>query len=419
VSPTAPGLNNASGDPGSGARAGVGGRLAWFHCFAGVAGDMVLGALVDAGADPDGVRAVLDRLELPGWTLRVEQVERAGLVATRVVVEVEEQPVARPYRDLADLLERASLPEPVARRSARALGALAAAEAAVHRIPVEEVHLHELGGHDTLVDIVGSAAALAALGVDQVACSPVAVGTGTVSAAHGQLPHPTPAVLSLLAGVPVVGRDTGVELTTPTGAALVATWSDRFGPLPAVVVRRSGYGAGAADLGELPNCVQVVIGDPLVPRPAADEGTVEPMVLVETTVDDVTGEHLATALDRLRRAGAVDAWVAPVVMARGRPGHVVSALVRPELVSQVRVELARETGSLGARLSATDRWAAPRTVAVVDVAGQSVRVKVGPYRVKAEHRDVVAAADRLGWPTPRVAAAAEDAWRAATEAADR
>jgi len=394
------------------------GRSCWFHCFAGVAGDMVLGALLDAGAPLDEVTSILDRLGLPGWSLRAEPVERAGLAATRAVVDVEDQPARRTFRDLAALVDRANLPDPVVRRSSAALRALAEAEAKVHRVPVDDVHLHELGGHDTLIDVVGSAAALYLLGVTTVTCSPVAVGTGTVASAHGRLPNPAPAVVALLAGAPVVGHVTPVELTTPTGAALMATWAASFGPLPPLSVDASGFGAGSADLGDLPNCVQVVLGAPVDSAGRHDGGALEPIMVLETTVDDVTGESLARAVARLLQVGALDAWVTPAVMKHGRPGHVVAALARPAAVHQVRTELARETGSLGVRVLHAQRWVADRHVDRVEVAGQPVRVKVGPYRVKAEHRDVVAAAERLGWPAHQVAVAAEDAWRQSRRSPD-
>lgn len=408
---------------------------------------MVLGALVDAGADVDGVREVLAGLALPGWELAVAAVTRAGIGATKVTVEVDEAGGAesRPFAELERLVATASLPERVAQRSLAALRALAAAESRVHRVPLAEVHLHELGGHDTLVDVVGSAAALELLGVDEVTASPISVGMGTLRGAHGPLPNPGPAVVQLLHGAVARGRDTPVELTTPTGAALMATWATAFGPLPALQLCATGFGAGASDPAEFANCLQVVIGDrvpgpepaagpvlsgpvlsgpvplgpvPLgpvpsgsVPEGAAFPGSVRDMVVVETTVDDVTGEVLAHALDVMLRAGAADAWITPVVMKRGRPGHVVQALVAPGEADRVLRVMVEETGTLGVRLVPVRRWAAQRTFATVDVAGRPVRIKVGPGRVKAEHRDTVAAASVLGLPAREVAAAAEAAWR--------
>lgn len=382
------------------------GRTAWFHCFAGVAGDMALAALLDAGAPLDDVRDLLDRLGLEGWSLRTEAAVRNGVGATRVMVEVAPDQPPRRFAELAGLVEGAGLPERVAGRSLAVLRALAEAEAAVHRQPVDEVHLHELGGHDTLVDVVGAVAALELLGVDRVTASPVAVGTGTVTGAHGVLPNPPPAVVSLLRGVPVAGVDTPVELTTPTGAALLATLADGFGPLPPMVVVAAGFGAGTAELPGLPNCLQVVLGEAVAEVPGG-----RPLELVETTVDDVTGEVLAHTLAALLEAGALDAWITPVVMKRGRPGHVVTALADPAVVAAVHQTLQRETGTLGVRTTPVRRWAAPRRVEQVDVQGHAVGVKVGPASVKAEHVDAARAARALGMPVRDVARVAEAAWR--------
>ncbi len=429
-------------------------RVAWFHCFSGVAGDMVLGALVDAGADVAAVRDIVAGLRLPGWDLRVEPATRGGIGATRVVVDVPgDDPTPRPFADLARLVEEASLPDRVAERALAALRALAAAESRVHRVPIGEVHLHELGGHDTLVDVVGSAAALEILGVDEIVVSPIAVGTGTLRGAHGPLPNPSPAVVELLRNAPVVGRDTAIELTTPTGAALMATWSTGFGPMPAMRISAAGFGAGTADLPGVANCVQVVIGDrsqlaaalagPMAPadeaagagaatrrRPGVPAGLTapgdgrarepddepgQPVVLLETTVDDATGETLAYTVDVLLQTGALDAWITPVVMKRGRPGHVVSALAEPRSVPELRRVLHRETGTLGVRAARLERWPAERTVDVVEVSGHRVRLKVSAGRVKAEHRDAASAARALDLPVREVAFAAESAWRRAND----
>lgn len=398
------------------ARPSAGGRLAWFHCFNGVAGDMVLGALVDAGADIDVVRSTLQQLGLPGWTLRVDPVVRGGIGATRAVVAVSGADTAsRPYAELDALVRRADLPAPVAARSLGVLRALASAEAAVHRVPLAEVHLHELGGHDTVVDIVGSAAALHVLGIEDVVVSAIAVGTGTVHGAHGLLPNPAPAVVRLLHELPVVGIDTPLELTTPTGAALMATWASRSGPLPAMTVTASGFGAGSADPPGLTNCVQVVIGAPAglgagQHGPDLLDPPLEQVAVLETTVDDVTGEILGHCVAALIGAGALDAWVTPVTMKHGRPGHVITALASPASAGALRAILRRETGTLGVRGHWVQRWASPRRVDHVTVAGHQVAIKVGPHRAKAEHADVVRVARAAGLPARHVALAAETAW---------
>jgi len=379
--------------------------VAWFHCFAGIAGDMALGSLLDAGADLAEVEAVLHRLPLSGWKLRVEPVLRAGIAATRAVVDVVDDVVVRTYMHIVALIEEARLPDRVARRALAAFAALAEVEGALHRRPPELVHFHEVGSHDTIIDIVGTAAALEVLEVDEVASSAVATGTGTVRTAHGLLPNPSPAVVRLLRGVPTWGRDLQVELTTPTGAAILAGMATGFGPLPAMEVRATGFGAGSRDIDGLPNCTQVVVGTAAVPTAAG-----QPLVRLDANVDDATGETLAHAVEELLHAGAADAWLTPVVMKKGRPGYVVSALADPALVDSVSRVLLRETGSLGVRSSAVERWAARRAVEEVEIDGVSVRVKVSAGRVKVEQADAARVANRTGRPLREVLVRAESAW---------
>ena len=384
-------------------------KMAWFHCFAGIAGDMALGALVDAGADLDEVRAILARLAVPGWTVTAEETMRGGISATRIAVGVEPSTVTRTYPDVVALLDQAVLPERVRHRASATFAAIATVEGRLHRRPVEQVHFHELGGVDAIVDIVGVAAALEVLGVDVVAASPVATGLGMVRAGHGLLPNPAPAVVELLAGAPTRGLDVAVELTTPTGAGLLAALVEAWGPMPAMTLDANGFGAGSADLEDLPNLTQVVLGTATDPIRAA-----VPVVVLETNVDDVSGETLAHALAVLLDAGAHDAWVTPIVMKKGRPAHLVSALVDSVDAGRLAEVLAWETGTFGVRSTAMSRWVAPRFIDEVDVAGMAVRVKVMDRpggRVKVEHDDAAAVARRVGLAVFEVVSRAEEAWR--------
>ncbi|MDP8954699.1 MAG: nickel pincer cofactor biosynthesis protein LarC [Actinomycetota bacterium] len=383
--------------------------VAWFHCFAGIAGDMALGSLVDAGADLDEIRAIVARLPVPGWTVTAEETMRGGLTATRIVVAVEPSTVTRTYAHIDALLDEAVLPERVRHRASATFAAIAAVEARLHRRTLEQVHFHELGSVDAIVDIVGVAAALEVLGVDAVTASPVATGLGMVRSRHGLLPNPAPAVVELLAGAPTRGLDIPVELTTPTGAGLLAALAESWGPMPAMTLTSSGFGAGTADLDDLPNLTQVVLGVAPAPAPAG-----RPVVVLETNVDDVTGETLAHALAVLLEAGALDAWVSPIVMKKGRPAHLVSALVDPLDSRRLAEVLARETGTFGVRATSTERWPSPRAVEEVEVAGFTLRVKVmdGPGgRAKVEHDDAVIAARGLALPVFEVVSRAEEAWR--------
>jgi hypothetical protein len=415
----------------------TGGRhLAWFHCFAGIAGDMVLGSLLDAGADLAEVLSLLERLPLGGWALEVEPVLRGGIAASHAVVTVRDNVVVRTHAHIVGLVEEARLPDRVARRALATFAALADVEATLHRRPIDQVHFHEVGGHDTIVDVVGTAAALEVLGIDEVRASPVATGLGMVRSAHGLLPNPAPAVVALLEGLPTWGRNIPVELTTPTGAALLAALSSGFGPMPPMRVTGQGFGAGTAELEELPNCTQVVTGvrvdrvsgadlaapvggpdrsDPDVGNGArsgdADADAGQPVAVLEANVDDATGEQLAHAVGALLEAGAHDAWLAPVIMKKGRPGTVVHVLCDPAMVAELRRILRESTGTLGVRVTTGERWPAARTIESVWIDGQLIRIKVSAGRVKAEHDDVALAARRTGQTLREVAFRAEALWR--------
>lgn len=384
--------------------------FAWFHCFNGIAGDMAFGALVDAGADIDEVLTIVRRIPVAGWDVECEPVLRGGLAATKLHVRAREDGIVRTAGHIVGLVEEARLPVRVRDRTLAVFGALAEAEGRLHRRPPTQVHFHEVGGIDAIVDVVGTSAALEVLDVDEVYSSPVAVGTGVVRAAHGLLPNPAPAVTELLRGAPTHGRDSNLELTTPTGAALLAGMAVGFGPLPPMLVRAVGYGAGSRDVPDVPNVTQVVLGDELVARGRGHLGEGQAMVVLEVNVDDATGEVLAHAVAAALDAGAADAWVVPALMKKGRPGHVVAALVDSALAGSVATRLTEETGSIGVRGRAVERWASPRATDSVDVSGASVRVKVSPGRVKAEFDDAARVARLYGLPLREVQRRAEHAW---------
>jgi pyridinium-3,5-bisthiocarboxylic acid mononucleotide nickel chelatase len=379
---------------------------AWFHCFAGISGDMALGACLDAGAPVEEVRAVLERLPVRGWGLDTEPVLRGGIAATRAVVSGEEQRVARTYAHIAGLLEEARLPERVRERAGRVFRMLAEAEGRLHRRPPEQVHFHEVGSLDAIVDVVGTCAALEVLDVDEVRSSAVTVGTGMVRSAHGLLPNPVPAVVELLREAAVHGVDLNVELTTPTGAALLAGLCSGFGPMPPLRLSASGFGAGMRELAAFPNALQVAVGTALDP---AESGSAEPLTLLEANLDDVSGEVVAHAIDALLGAGALDAWTTAVIMKKGRPGVVLSALCHPPDSLRLRDVLAAESGTLGVRATPVGRWAFPRRVEEVEVEGLPVRVKRSTRRVKVEYEDAARVARRTGLPVREVIARAEAA----------
>jgi len=383
--------------------------LAWFHCFAGIAGDMALGSLIDAGADVDVVMELLGRLPVGGWSVEVEPVLRGGVKATHAVVTAKDDTVVRTHAHIAAMIEEARLPDRVRDRALGTFAALAAVEGDIHQRHPSQVHFHEVGGIDAIVDIVGTCAALETLGVDEVHASPVATGIGMVRSAHGMLPNPAPAVVALLTGAPTYGRDLPVELTTPTGAALLATLAVGWGPMPPMTITATGFGAGTRDIAGMPNATQVVLGTAVSASVAQRPG--QPVVLLEANVDDATGEVLAHAVAALLDAGAHDAWVTPILMKKGRPAYTVSALADPALSEQVARTLVAETGTLGVRGQTIERWPESRTEQAVDVNGLPVRVKVSPGRVKVEHDDAARVARRTGTPLRQVISLAEEAAR--------
>lgn len=381
-------------------------RVAWWHCFSGIAGDMAMGALVDAGAELDLLERELAGLPVGGWALDAQSVLRGGVAATRVEVRVAESSLVRTHAHIVGLITEARLPERARRRALDCFAALAEVEGRLHRKPPSQVHFHEVGGLDAIIDVLGTCLALEILGVDRVASSPVAQGMGMVRAAHGLLPNPSPAVVELLRRAPTYGTDQPFELTTPTGAALLAATVEEWGPLPAMAIETSGFGAGTRELDGTPNVVQVVVGQAAPAQAAPDGG--QPVELVEANVDDVTGEVLAATVAALVAGGALDAWITPIVAKKGRPAHVISFLCDPVRGAQLRDIVVAETGTLGVRSLPLRRWVSPRRVDQVLVDGYPVRVKRSAGRIKAEHDDAARVAAATGRPVREVARLAEE-----------
>ncbi|UDY37720.1 nickel pincer cofactor biosynthesis protein LarC [Dermatobacter hominis] len=390
----------------------------WVNPAVGVAGDMLLAALLDAGADPEAVRATVAELPVPGWSLDAGPTTRRGLTATSVVVTAPDGVHHRSWSTIDAMLAAADLPGPVRDGARATFERLARAEAHVHGIDVDEVHFHEVGAIDAIVDVVGTWAALHDLGDPRVTSAPVGLGIGTVRMAHGTVPVPAPATLELLEGHPtapltVDGRPVERETATPTGVALLTTMAAAWGPLPAGTIRGVGRGAGTWDPAGHANVVTVVRYEP-ADEAGADRwpaASVE-AVVVETNVDDVTPEVLGHVISLALELGADDAWVLPVTMKKSRPGHQVRVLCRPALVPAVRRLLATETGTLGLREWAVTKHELERRTTKVLVDGHTVGIKVGPYGAKPEHDDVAAAARALDRPLRDVADEALAAFRA-------
>ena len=370
--------------------------------YTGLAGDMFLAALLDAGAPLEDVRAAVRSTGLTGWSLHFDTIVDHGLRAGRVRVEVTDTAHERAAAELIDLAGRAS-PAPVAVAAVAVLRALAETEAGLHGVAVADVHLHELGGHDTVVDIVGVCAALHHLGVsDLYVAAPLPMGRGTVHSRHGVLPLPAPATAALLSGALTVGSDLVGETVTPTAAALLKALGARWDTAPAMRLEATGYGAGTRRLADRPNAVAVRLGRPVGDDTRGTQLRAETLTELQTTIDDVSGEVIGHVLERALAAGALDAWVAPVLMKKSRPGQVLHVLAHPADADRLRTLVLAETGSLGIRSYPVVRHAAPRSVRRVIVDGHAVRVKIGPYGAKPEHEDVVVAADALGVPIREV-----------------
>jgi uncharacterized protein (TIGR00299 family) protein len=382
-------------------------RVAYVDCVGGAAGDMLLAALIDAGAGAERMAEHVRALGVDGLDLAVGRAVRHGISARRVeVVMPHSEHVHRHLADMRELIDAAALPERAARRAHETFRLLAEAEARMHDSEPELVHFHEVGGLDALADVCGVALALEELGIDRVECSPIPCSRGFVQTSHGRLPLPAPATLELLRGAPLVSLEHGVELVTPTAAALFAATVERYGSIPAMVLESVGYGAGTRDTPQVPNIVRVLVGE--LSEPAGTGGEV---MLIETNLDDTPGQLVPDAAARAFAAGALDVWTTPVQMKKGRPGVVLSALARPDDARAVAEAIVRETTALGVRMSRHQRLELERRFRDVTVEGHSVRVKLGlldgeVVNLAPEHDDCARAAAALGRPVKSVWAAA-------------
>ena len=386
--------------------------IAYVDCSSGVSGDKLLGALVDAGFDPGRLREALAALGFGQVAVETPARVSHGISGTGVTVTEPGAP-RRHWAELRGLLEASRVAEPARDGALKALGLLAEAEARVHGIPADRVHFHEIGAADTIADILGVALALADLEIAELVASPVALGGGTVTTEHGELPVPAPATALLLEGLTVnPGAPGDGELTTPTGAALLQAFATGTGAMPPMTLRRVGTGCGTRDLGR-PNVCRVLLGEPLAPA-AGHDG----VVLLETNLDHLTPEELATAAGRIRAAGALDVWQTPVVMKKGRAAVVLSALAAEDAAPALAERMMAETGTLGVRMMPASRRLAERDVTELDTSLGPVRFKVarlpdGTRRLRAEADDVARIAAENGLAADAVARAVEaDAARA-------
>ena len=324
--------------------------LAYFDCFCGISGDMTLGALIDLGTPLEWLHKELSRLPLAGCHLSAKRVIRNGMTANLVTVEVEDRGQSRDFKKIRSLLENCPLSATVKFRSLDIFEKLAKAEARIHGCSVEEVHFHEVGAIDAIVDIVGTALCLEKLGIERVIASQIPLGTGFVECQHGKLPVPAPATLEILKDVPVYGTEIAHELVTPTGAAIIASVAESFGPLPPMHIEKTGYGAGQRDLKDRPNLLRIINGTPVdLKKDLRDRLQQDEIIILETCIDDMNPELFGFIMERLFADGAMDVYWIPVQMKKNRPGTMVQVLCDEACKERLIERLLTETTSLGVR----------------------------------------------------------------------
>lgn len=374
-------------------------RIGYFDCYAGAAGDMILGALFHAGLDEAAFTAEIGKLGIKGLRIKIEETSRKSIGARSFTFTHDSDASAGTYKDIVRLIEGGSLSQAVKERSLAAFDLLAEAESGIHCVSKDEVHFHELGSVDTVVDIVGSFVGLDLLGIEEVVCSPISLGTGSVKCAHGVLPVPAPATLKILEGLPVKGTGVERELTTPTGAVILRTCAARFGPMPEIKVEAIGYGAGTGELEEMANVIRFVVGD------SVEYGR-DTIVHLETNIDDMNPQLFSHVYSELFAKGALDVWLSGVMMKKGRPGFVLSVLCPRETVSAAAETIFTETTTAGVRMHEVGRLKLERRFIEVETKFGKVKVKVfalpsGEKRVP-EYEDCLHLAESLGVPVREV-----------------
>ena len=352
-------------------------RAAYFDCYSGISGDMILGALVDLGVDPGKIRKALKTLDLKGYKLKTSRVQRGLIAGTKVQVSLTKSShhPARKYSDIKKLIADSDLSSTAKKNSLEIFKRIAQVEAAIHDTTMEKIHFHEIGAVDSIVDIVGGVVAIESLKLDKIYASPLNVGEGFVQCAHGCLPVPAPATLKLLQGIPVFSNGIKKELTTPTGAAMIGFYADKFGSLPAMKIVGDGYGAGDHIIAEMPNMLRVVLGE-------ISAESDEELVLIETNIDDMNPEFYEGTMESLFKAGALDVYLTPIIMKKSRPANKISVL-SSETDRQAMTEiLLHETSSFGVRYFRIGRTVLEREMKTVNISWGSVRIKIGKFNGK-------------------------------------
>lgn len=345
-------------------------KIAYFDCFSGASGDMILGALVDSGLPLEELRAALASLKLSGIGVKASPVKKGALVGTKVDVLVPPGwPHHRHLSDIVEIIEKSGLDQDIKEDAKGIFRRLATAEAKVHGTDIEEVHFHEVGAFDAIADIVGSAFGISRLGVEKLYASPLNLGLGVVNTSHGQLPIPAPGTAELLKGIPVYSTGIEGELTTPTGAAILSTLVVGFGPLPQMAIERIGYGAGTKEFAEQPNLLRLLVGE------AKETFEEDRIAVLEANIDDMSPQFFEPLLERLFQEGALDVFMTPIVMKKSRPAVKLTVLADPHLADALCSIILRETTTFGVRIQEAERRKLRREIILV-------RTRFGPIRVK-------------------------------------
>jgi pyridinium-3,5-bisthiocarboxylic acid mononucleotide nickel chelatase len=391
-------------------------RALYFDCFAGASGDMICGALIDAGANVDELRAQLATLGLSGYEISAEPVKRSGIAATKfnVIVDEAKQP-HRHLKDIAAIIDRSALSDLTKQRALRAFELLADAEAHVHATTREKVHFHEVGAVDSIIDTVGAMIGFELLGIERFYASALRVGHGAVKAAHGLMPIPAPATAELLRDIPIYAGDIEGEFVTPTGAAIIVSLCEGFGPLPEMKIAKAGYGAGTRDPKGFPNVLRVIVGE-WTEKGKAASPAIEPVTVIETNIDDMNPQAFGFVMDKAFALGALDVFLTATQMKKSRPGVMLTVLCQADASEAITEMLLAETTTLGVRYYEANRRILARAIENVETRYGQVRVKVArdgerTLHFQPEYEDCARLAKLLEVPILEIQAAASAAYR--------
>ena len=335
-------------------------RAAYFDCYSGISGDMILGAMVDLGVDIKEIRKALKKIDLKGYNLHSKKIQRNGLASTQITVKIENKkhqhsPPHRSFSDIRKLIDQSKLPSAVKNNSIEIFKRIAKVEAQIHNTTIQKIHFHEIGGADSIVDIVGGVWAVESLNLDTIISSPLNVGEGFVDCAHSRLPVPAPATLKLLKGIPVFSNGIKTELTTPTGAAMIGFYAEKFESIPTMTIKNEGYGAGSRVIPSIPNLLRVIVGNITIAK-------TDNLVMIETNIDDMNPEIFETVMESLFSAGALDVYFSAIIMKKNRPATKISVLAECGSREKLSKILLTETSSFGVRFYSVDRLILDREV---------------------------------------------------------